>query len=119
MTYYVAPVLPVVIVVSVVVKKKARLCALFSRDAPQYENDKKSSVSICEICGITPSVKIMEKLQKIMAVAVVLFGVTLITVSFLIPPAGVIDPTVLTAFGETLTFAGALLGIDAHYKSKK
>ena len=76
------------------------------------------SVSICEICG-TPSVKIMEKLQKIMAVAVVLFGVTLITVSFLIPPAGVIDPTVLTAFGETLTFAGALLGIDAHYKSKK
>ena len=77
------------------------------------------SVLICEICGITPSVKIMEKLQKIMAVAVVLFGVTLITVSFLIPPAGVIDPTVLTAFGETLTFAGALLGIDAHYKSKK
>ena len=61
----------------------------------------------------------MEKLQKIMAVAVVLFGVTLITVSFLIPPAGVIDPTVLTAFGEALPFAGALLGIDAHYKSKK
>ena len=54
-----------------------------------------------------------------MAVAVVLFGVTLITVAFFIPPAGVIDPTVLTAFGEILTFAGALLGIDAHYKSKK
>ena len=43
MTYYVAPVLPVVPVVSVVVKKSKVVCA-FSRDAPQYENDKKSSV---------------------------------------------------------------------------
>ena len=31
---------------------------------------------------------------------------------------GVIDASVLTAFGEILTFAGALFGIDAKYKQK-
>lgn len=34
------------------------------------------------------------------------------------PPRGVIDPTVLTAFGEILTFAGAVLGLDYSYKAK-
>ena len=29
---------------------------------------------------------------------------------------GVIDPMVLTAFGEILTFSGALLGMDYHYR---
>ena len=59
------------------------------------------------------------KLQLITSIALVLFGVLLLIAAFIVPPTGVIDPTVLTAFGETLTFAGALLGIDAHYKSKK
>lgn len=56
-------------------------------------------------------------IQLLLATLLVLFGVALITVSFLVPPTGVIDPTVLTAFGEILTFAGALIGIDAKYKS--
>lgn len=56
-------------------------------------------------------------IQLLLATLLVLFGVTLITVSFVVPPTGVIDPTVLTAFGEILTFAGALIGIDAKYKS--
>lgn len=48
----------------------------------------------------------------------VCFGVAMITTAFLVPPTGQIDPTVLTAYGETLTFAGALLGLDYHYAAK-
>lgn len=51
-----------------------------------------------------------------LAVALVLFGVLLLIVAFFLPPAGLIDPTVLTAYGETLTFAGALIGLDYKYK---
>lgn len=52
-----------------------------------------------------------------MAVLLVAFGIILIVVAFLVPPVGVIDPTVLTAFGEILTFAGALIGIDYKYSA--
>jgi hypothetical protein len=38
---------------------------------------------------------------------------------FLCPPLGEIHPTILTAFGEVLTFSGALLGMDYKYRSKK
>ena len=51
-----------------------------------------------------------------LAVALVCFGVVLLIVAFCLPPAGLIDPTVLTAYGETLTFAGALLRLDYKYK---
>ena len=47
-----------------------------------------------------------------------MFGVILITMGFFAPPVGIIDASVLTAFGEILTFAGALFGIDAKYKTK-
>jgi len=59
-----------------------------------------------------------KKRQGGWALLLVLFGITLITVAFLVPPLGVIHPTVLTAFGETLTFAGSIIGIDYHYKYK-
>ena len=45
-------------------------------------------------------------------------GVILITAAFFVPPMGVIDPTVLTAFGEILTFAGAVIGIDYKHRIK-
>ena len=35
-----------------------------------------------------------------------------------IDPAGEIHETVLIAFGEAATFAGSIIGIDYHYKSK-
>ncbi len=57
-------------------------------------------------------------LQLLLAVAMVLFGIALILAAFIVPPAGHIDPTVLTAYGETLTFAGALLGLDYRYRGK-
>ena len=62
----------------------------------------------------TPKVKI----QLFIAIAATLFGIVLIAVVILLPPAGYIDPTVLTAYGETLTFVGALIGVDYHYRSK-
>ena len=49
----------------------------------------------------------------------VIFGIILITAAFITPPTGHIDPTVLTAYGETLTFAGSVLGLDYHYRYKK
>lgn len=53
-----------------------------------------------------------------MAYALVIFGAVLITIAFFVPPMGVIDPSVLAAFGEILTFVGSLIGIDYHYKAK-
>lgn len=53
-----------------------------------------------------------------MAIFLVIFGVILILAAFIVPPTGVIDPTVLTAFGEILTFSGSLIGIDYHYRYK-
>ena len=58
------------------------------------------------------------KIQLFIATVATIFGIVLIAVSILLPPAGYIDPTVLTAYGETLTFAGALIGVDYHYKNK-
>ena len=57
-----------------------------------------------------------HRVQLWVAVAMVVFGVVMIMVSFFIPPLGVIDSSVLVAFGEMLTFSGSLLGIDYKYK---
>ncbi len=57
-------------------------------------------------------------LQFIFAWILVVVGVVLIFFGFFAEPIGEIDPTVLTAFGEILTFGGAILGIDYRYKFK-
>ena len=57
--------------------------------------------------------------QLAIAVVATLFGLTLVGISLFLPPRGVIDRTVLTAYGETLTFVGALIGIDYHYRSRR
>ena len=57
-------------------------------------------------------------IQLILAVSMAIFGCVMIVAAFLVPPTGEIHPSVLTAFGEILTFAGAILGIDYNYKSK-
>lgn len=56
--------------------------------------------------------------QMLLAFAVVSMGVLLVFVSFSVPPTGIIDASVLAAFGEMLTFAGSLIGIDYHYRYK-
>lgn len=59
------------------------------------------------------------RFQICLSVTLVTFGVLLLIAAFLVPPTGVIDPTVLTAFGEILTFSGSLIGIDYHYRYKE
>lgn len=57
-------------------------------------------------------------LQLISAVGIVIIGCILLIFGFVVPPLGVIDNSVLVAFGETCTFAGALFGVDYNYKYK-
>lgn len=57
-------------------------------------------------------------IQLIIAVLLVLVGSGLLILGFVVPPLGEIHPSILIAFGEILTFVGALFGIDYHYKAK-
>ena len=56
--------------------------------------------------------------QLIAAIILVVVGCALLVFGFIVPPLGVIDSSVLVAFGETCTFAGALFGVDYHYRYK-
>lgn len=51
--------------------------------------------------------------QYIASTLVLLSGLVLIFLSFFAPPKGAIDASVLTAFGEALSFVGAVWGIAA------
>ena len=53
--------------------------------------------------------------QLVMAVLLCVTGLTLV---FWVAPSGEIDNSVLVAFGEICTFAGALFGVDYSYKLK-
>lgn len=59
-----------------------------------------------------------EYLQIVSAVVCVVFGLVLVGVALAIEPKGEVHYSVLVAYGETLTFAGSLLGIDYHYRYK-
>lgn len=45
-------------------------------------------------------------------------GLGVVVAGFAVPPLGEIHPSVLIAFGECLTFVGAVLGVRYHYKYK-
>ena len=57
-------------------------------------------------------------LQFVFAWILVVIGVILMFFGFFAEPLGEISPSVLTAFGEILTFSGAVLGIDYRYRFK-
>lgn len=57
-------------------------------------------------------------LQLFSAIFLIAVGVGLLIAGFVIPPPGEIHNSVLIAFGEILTFAGALFGIDYKYRYK-
>lgn len=59
-----------------------------------------------------------EETQLIVACLLVVLGAGLLIAGFTVPPVGIIDSSVLIAFGEIATFAGSLFGIDYHYKYK-
>lgn len=50
------------------------------------------------------------------AVVLTIVGSGLLIAGFTVPPLGIIDNSVLVAFGEVFTFVAALLGIDYTYK---
>ena len=58
------------------------------------------------------------EIQLIASCLLILVGVGLLIAGFCVPPIGIIDNSVLIAFGEILTFAGSLFGIDYRYKYK-
>lgn len=57
-------------------------------------------------------------IQLIIAAIVVIGGMILLYVGVAYDPKGEIHETVLIAFGEAATFAGSIMGVDYHYKSK-
>jgi len=64
--------------------------------------------------------KIMKiDLQLIAAFILSTGGLILLFCGVFIDPQGEIHSSLLVAFGETATFAGALFGIDYVYKKKK
>lgn len=54
--------------------------------------------------------------RLLIAVLLTIVGSGLLIAGFTVPPLGVINSSVLVAFGETSTFVAALLGIDYNYK---
>ena len=56
--------------------------------------------------------------QLIIAILLTLSGIVLLFCGFWIDPRGEVDNSVLVAFGEISTFAGALFGVDYSYKLK-
>lgn len=57
-------------------------------------------------------------LRLIIATLLAIVGAGLLIAGFVVPPLGVIDSSVLIAFGETSTFVGAILGVDYSYRWK-
>ena len=56
--------------------------------------------------------------QLIIAILLTVSGIVLLFSGFWVDPDGLIDSSVLVAFGEISTFAGALFGVDYSYKFK-
>lgn len=57
-------------------------------------------------------------LQLASAIFLIIVGCGLLIAGFVISPPGHIHNSVIVAFGEILTFSGALFGIDYHYSAK-
>ncbi len=57
--------------------------------------------------------------QLYSAVFLVAVGAALLIAGFVVPPQGEIHSSVLVAFGETLTFAGAVFGVDYANRRKE
>ena len=57
-----------------------------------------------------------EHVQFILAVMMCTAGIVVIILCLYIDPEGEIHTSVLVAYGETLTFVGAIMGIDYRYR---
>lgn len=54
--------------------------------------------------------------RLVVSLILTIVGSGLLIAGFIVPPLGVINSSVLVAFGETSTFVAAVLGIDYNYK---
>ena len=54
--------------------------------------------------------------QLLAAILLIVVGCGLLIAGFIVPPPGEIHNSVLIAFGEILTFAGAVFGMKYHYQ---
>lgn len=59
-----------------------------------------------------------ELIKLWLAVGLCIFGCCLLTMGFIVNPLGIIHQSVLIGFGEVITFAGTILGINYAYQSK-
>lgn len=57
--------------------------------------------------------------QFLLGTVITVAGLTLLFIGCFIPPKGEIHYSLLVAFGEASTFAGALIGVDYHYRFKE
>ena len=57
-------------------------------------------------------------IQLLTAFVLALGGLIMLFCGIYISPLGEIHESLLVGFGEVATFAGSLMGIDFHYKSK-
>lgn len=55
-------------------------------------------------------------IQLLAAIFLIVVGCGLLIAGFIVPPPGEIHNSVLIAFGEILTFAGAVFGMKYHYQ---
>lgn len=60
-----------------------------------------------------------EYIELAIALLLAVAGIFLLVAGFYAVPVGEIHNSILIAYGETLTFIGAVLGIDYHYRGKK
>lgn len=62
--------------------------------------------------------KVKLNIQLALGVTLVVAGIVLLFLGFYAHPIGDITNSVLVAYGEVSTFAGALIGVDYSYKYK-
>lgn len=60
--------------------------------------------------------RLIPFLHLVSAIFLIAIGSGLLIAGFIVPPPGEIHNSVLIAFGEILTFAGAIFGIRYKYK---
>ncbi len=65
-----------------------------------------------------PQMNMTPNMQLITAAVLSLGGLVLLFCGTFIDPQGQIHESLLVAFGETATFAGALFGIDYTYRNR-
>lgn len=57
--------------------------------------------------------------RLIVSLLLIVSGIALLTIGLFFQPKGEIHYSVLSAFGEIGTLAGAILGVDYHYRYKE